>query len=464
MKARARRFRVPHTYVLLLGLAAAAALSTWLIPAGSYGRVVEQGREVVDPRSFHPVEARPAGLGALVLAFPRGLAEIAEIVFYIFIIGGAFGVLNKTGVVQAGIHALVRRLGGKTALIVPLLTFALAVGGGTIGIAEETLIFLPALLLLARSLGYDSLVAGGVALVGANAGFAAAFMNPFTVGVAQGIVGLPLFSGMGFRLGLWAVMTAVTVTFMARYARRVAAKPETSRMYELDRAREPLADREKAGPFTRRHALVLAAVLGALVLLVAGALRWRWGILELSGLFFALGLAAGPLGGLTPDDTVKAFIQGAADITYAALIVGLARATLVILRDGRVIDTITHALDGLIQTWSSSLSAVGIYIMQNLLHFIVPSGSGQAAVSMPILAPIGDLVGVTRQTNVLAYQLGNGLTNVFIPTQGYFMAALGILRIPWTTWVRWLLPLLAIWLAVGCAAVVLASLIRLGPF
>jgi len=458
------KLRVPHTYVLLIGLIALAAASTWIIPAGSYDRVVERGREVVDPLSFHRVEASPAGLGALVLAFPRGLLEIAEIVFYIFIIGGAFGVLNRTGVIQAGVSALVRRLGGRKALIVPLLTVVFAVGGGTIGIAEETLVFLPALLLLARSLGYDSLLAGGIALVGANAGFAAAFMNPFTVGVAQGIVGLPLFSGMGFRIVLWAVMTSVTVVFLTRYARRVAVRPETSRMYELDKAREPLAEADKTGPFSGKHLLVLGLVLAALVLLVVGAIRWGWGILELSGLFFGLALAAGPLGGLSLDDTVKSFIAGAADITYAALIVGLARGTLVVLRDAQVLDTITHAMAQVLRGWSSTLSALGIYLAQNLLHFIVPSGSGQAAVSMPVLAPLGDLVGVTRQTNVLAYQLGNGLTNVFIPTQGYFMAALGILRIPWTIWVRWLLPLLGIWLAIGAAAVVVASLIRLGPF
>ena len=188
------KFRIPHTYVLLIGLIVLAAASTWIIPAGRYDRVVEQGREVVDPLSYRPVEARPAGVGAVFLAFPRGLLEIAGIVFYIFIIGGAFGVLNRTGVIQAGVRALVRSLGGRRALIVPLLTVVFAVGGGTIGIAEETLVFLPALLLLSRSLGYDSLVGGGIALVGANAGFAAAFMNPFTVGVAQGIVGLaPLF-------------------------------------------------------------------------------------------------------------------------------------------------------------------------------------------------------------------------------------------------------------------------------
>jgi uncharacterized ion transporter superfamily protein YfcC len=398
------------------------------------------------------------------MAFPRALAEVADIVFYIFIIGGAFGVLNQTGAIQAGIHSLVRRLGGKRGLLLVVLTLVFAVGGGSIGIAEETLVFLPALLLLARSLGYDSLVAGGIALVGANAGFASAFMNPFTVGVAQGIVGLPLFSGLGFRLVLWTVMATVTILFMARYAAKVRARPEISLMYELDQKRAPVEAAGEQEKFTRRHGAVLLVALLALVLLAVGALRWHWGIRELSALFFGLAIAAGPVGKLPLDETAKSFIRGAADLTYAGLVVGLARSILVILRDAQVMDTMTHALAATIRHWPSSISAIGIYIIQNLLHFFVPSGSGQAAVSMPILAPLGDVLGITRQTNVLAYQLGNGLTNVFIPTQGYFMAALGILGIPWSKWVRWLLPLLLIWVVIGCAAVLIAQAIHWGPF
>jgi len=202
----------------------------------------------------------------------------------------------------------------------------------------------------------------------------------------------------------------------------------------------------------------------ALVLLAVGALRWSWGIRELSALFLGLAIVAGPVGKLSASETAKTFIAGAADLTYAGLVVGLARSILVILRDAQVMDTLTHALAATIRHWPSSISAIGIYIIQNLLHFFVPSGSGQAAVSMPILAPLGDLLGITRQTNVLAYQLGNGLTNVFIPTQGYFMAALGILGIPWSKWVRWLLPLLLIWVVIGCAAVLIAQAIQWGPF
>jgi uncharacterized ion transporter superfamily protein YfcC len=458
------KIKIPHTYVLLISLTVLAAILTWVIPAGRYERAVDRGRTLIDPASFHAVQAQPAGVFEILLAFPKALVEVADIIFYIFIIGGTFGVLNRTGLIQGGIQALVKKIGGRQALIVPVLTLVFAVGGGTIGIAEETLVFLPALLLLARSLGYDSLTAGGIALVGANAGFAAAFMNPFTVGVAQGIVGLPLFSGIGFRVILWMIMTTITVLFLSRYAARVKANPGISLMREFDLKRETKAPGDEDILFTRRHVAVLVVTVAALIVLVLGAIRWNWGLLQLSALFFGLAIAAGPIGGLSLDDTARSFIQGAQDMTYAGLVVGLARGSLVILRDANVIDTMTHAMAAVVGRWSSSISVVGIYLMQNLLHFIVPSGSGQAAVSMPILAPLGDLVGITRQTNVLAYQLGNGLTNVFIPTQGYFMAALGILKIPWEKWVRWLLPLLLIWLAVGMAAVIIAQAIHLGPF
>jgi uncharacterized ion transporter superfamily protein YfcC len=458
------KFKVPHTYVLLMGLILVAALCTWITPAGKYDLIKQGNREVIDPNSYHRVEVKPAGITDIFMAFPQGLIEVADIVFYIFIIGGAFGVLNQTGTIEAGINFIVRRIGAKKVLIVPLLTLVFAIGGGSIGIAEETLVFLPALVLLAHSLGYDSLVAGGIALVGANAGFASAFMNPFTVGVAQGIVGLPLFSGIKFRAIVWAIITIVTIIWLTRYAAKVKAKPTISLMYELDQQRESIKDQGKIERFTKKHLTVLIVSILALGLLAYGAMRWQWGILQLSALFFGLAVVAGPLGGLSFDETARSFIKGAADITYAALVVGLARGILLVLREAYVIDTITHAMATAVQRWPSQISVLGIYLMQNCLNFIVPSGSGQAAVSMPVLAPLGDLLGITRQTNVLCYQFGNGFTNIFTPTQGYFMAGLGILQIPWSKWVRWLLPLLLIWLAIGVGAVLIAHAIHWGPF
>jgi uncharacterized ion transporter superfamily protein YfcC len=458
------KFPVPHTYVLLIMIMLMAALASWLIPAGEFDRVTYEGRQIIDPASYHPVPSKPAGLSALATAFPKALIEVADIVFYIFIIGGAFGVLNKTGTIRTGIQQLVRRLGKREWLIVPGLTVLFSIGGGTIGIAEETLVFLPTLYLLARSLGYDSLVAGGVALVGAGAGFSSAPLNPFTVGVAQGIVDLPLFSGIEFRFGVWLVFTTVTVLYLSRYAARIKADPTASLMYEIDRQREPVDDSTSEEKFTRHHLAVLLLCVVAMGTMVVGAMRFHWGILELSALFFVLAVVAGPVGGLSANETAQSFIAGAADMTYAGLVVGLARASLLILQDASVMDTITLAMADAVSSWPTSISVLGTYSMQCLLNFMIPSGSGQAAVSLPILAPVGELLGITRQTNVLAFQLGDGITNVFTPTQGYFMAALGILKIPWSVWARWILPLLGIWLALGAIAVLVAHAIRLGPF
>ena len=322
---------VPHTYVLLVVIMLMAAVASWLIPAGQFDRVPHEGRQIIDPASFHQVPANPAGVSALATAFPKALIEVADIVFYIFIIGGAFGVLNKTGMIKAGIHRLVRRLGRREWLIVPGLTVVFSIGGGTIGIAEETLVFLPTLYLLTRSLGYDSLVAGGVALAGASAGFSSAFLNPFTVGVAQGIVDLPLFSGIEFRFVVWCIFTAVTAVYLSRYAAKIKAEPSASLMYEIDRRREPVDDSVGEEDFTNHHLAVLLLCVVALVAMVVGALRFHWGILELTALFFVLAVVAGPIGGLSANATARSFISGAADMTYAGLVVGLARASLVIL-------------------------------------------------------------------------------------------------------------------------------------
>lgn len=460
------KLRVPHTYVLLFSLLLLAAASTYVIPAGQFDYIEKDGRRVVDASSYHAVPANPAGLDDLLMAFPLGLMtpEVARIIFYIFIVGGAFGVIAATGAIEAGIHLLVRRAGKYQQAVIAALTFLFAFGGGTFGMAEETLPFLPALVLLCRSLGYDSLTAGAVALVGANAGFAAAFLNPFTIIVAQDIAGLPAYSGLEFRLAVWAMITAATVIYVARYAARIKRAPEASPVYAIDQQRPALAANLNHVRLTARQAFVLLLFAAAFVMLILGALRFEWGILELSALFFALAIVAGPVGGLSFNLTAEKFIEGAASLTGGALVVGLARATLVVLSQAHVIDTIMMGLSDLVRHLPAEISVIGIYLVQVLLSIIVPSASGQAALSIPILAPLSDLVGVTRQTMVLAYQFGDGFTNIFTPTQGYFMAGLALLKIPWNVWVRWLMPLLLMWLAIGLGALLLAHAINFGPF
>lgn len=451
------KLRVPHTFALLFGLIVLAAVATHWIPSGSFDRVDHQGRELVVPESYHRVATRPAGPAEVFLAFPQGLMETAHIVFYIFLIGGAFGVINATGAIEALIHGIVRACRGNGEVVIAVLVVLFSLGGATIGMAEETLVFLPALVVLARRLGYDELTAGAIGLVGAGAGFAGAFLNPFTVGVAQDIAGLPVFSGLGYRLVVWATITTITVLYIIWTARRRRTTPT---------AGDPTTPTAGLGPAAlgARTWSVLAVLLGSLVAVVVGAMSWGWGIFELSGLFFAVGILAGLLGGLGANRTAEQFVEGAAAIAGGALVVGLARGVLVIFEGSSVTDTILYGMASTVRNLPADISIAGIYGIQVLLNFLVPSGSGQAALSIPILAPLADLVGVTRQTTVLAYQFGDGFTNVFTPTQGYFMAGLALIKVPWEKWVKFIWPLQCIWIATGLMFLLISHWIHWGPF
>ncbi len=456
------KLRVPHTFVLLFALVALAAIATYLLPAGEYQRTDVAGRKLVDPASYRTIAAHPASLGDVLLAWPRGLLATSSIVFYIFIIGGAFGVLQATGALDALIAGVVAAARGRGEVILPALMFLFAIGGGTIGMAEETLPFLPGLVLLSRRLGYDEVVGGAIALVGAGAGFSGAFMNPFTVGVGQAIAGLPLFSGMGYRLIVWFVLTTVTIVYVSWYARRhrlaLGARGAPAPVSA------PAGEGEATTGATRRQMGVLGVLLAAFVLLAVGCLRWEWGLLELSGLFVAVGVAGGLVGGLGSDRTAEEFLKGAAGFASAALVVGLARGVLIIFDGARVTDGILHAMAEGVRGLPSGATVAGIYAVQVVLSYIVPSGSGQAALSLPILTPLADLTGVTRQTSVLAYQFGDGFSNIFTPTQGYFMAGLALIGVPWTKWAKFLWPLQLIWLALGLGFLLIAQAMRWGPF
>ena len=437
--------RFPHTYVLLFLLVAVAAALTHVIPAGSFQRTVEGGRTLVVPGSYARQAMHPAGLGEIFLAWPRGLAATASIVFYIFRIGGTFGVINATGAIDAAIGLVVRAGRGRGPWVLAGLMLAFSLGGGTIGMAEETLPFIPALVLLSRRMGYDDVTGCAIALVGAGAGFSGAFLNPFTVGVGQGIAGVPLFSGMGYRLVVWTVITILAITYVLRYAGKVRREPDVV-----------ADDALVSGIHSVRHLAVLAVLVVTLGAVVAGAMRLDWGLEQLAALFVAAAVASGLVGGLGPSATAERFIEGAAGIAGGALVVGLARGVLVIFDGAGVTDTLLNAMVtavGGLPAWSSVL---GIYGVQVALSYIVPSGSGQAALALPILVPLADMVGVTRQTSVLAYQFGDGFSNILTPTQGYFMAALALAKIPFARWARFVFPLQLIWLAAGAALLLIA--------
>jgi uncharacterized ion transporter superfamily protein YfcC len=454
-------FRVPHTLVLLFVLIAAAVALTHVLPAGRFERVENaQGRLQVVADSYRRApEAAAVPVYAVFTAVPRGMGAAAEIIFLVFIVGGAFAVLRASGAVDALLGAAIRRLGHRPLLLIVGGILLFTVGSSTIGMAEEYLPFVPVLVALALALRYDAVTGVAILTVGYSIGYGTAAINPFTVLIAQDVAGLQPASGLWFRLVLVPVFVPLGVFHVWRYARRVEADPSSSLVAGLDRLRwhEPVG---AGAVLTARHGLVLAAVAAALALLVYGLAARGWYLTEMSGLFLGLTVAMAALARLSPDRTARAFGEGAAELTVTALLIGFARAIQVVLEDGGVIDTIVHGLSLPLRALGPSAAAVGMFLVQAVTNLFIPSGSGQAYVTMPIMAPLADVVGVSRQVAVLAFQFGDGFTNILVPTSPVTIGILASAGVPYERWLRFVVPFMIHVFLVG--ALVLVAAVWLG--
>ena len=452
MSEPARAHRFPDSLVLIFAMILVAQLSTYVLPAGAF-ELVEGTRRVV-PGTYQEVAAAPLPWHAFLTSIPKGLEAAAEIIFFVFLVGGVIGVVRATGAIDALIGTGIRHLGGRPVLLVAGMTTLCAVGSSTIGMAEEYMPFVPVLVTMCLALGMDAVVALAIVYVGAAVGYGCAALNPFTVLIAQDIAGLPPASGGAERWVLLAVCLAVGVHHTMRYARRVRADPARSLVRDVDYSSgfEMPADQE----LTARRGTILLVAVGALALFVFGVARWEWYLTELAALFLAVGLLSGGVARLSPNRTARAFCAGAAELTTTALLIGFARTIELLLTDGQVIHTVIHGLARTLEGTGPSIAAAGMLAVQSACNFFIPSGSGQAYVTMPILAPLSDLVGVTKQTAVLAYQIGDGFTNMIVPTNALLMGMLGLGRIPYQRWLRFVVPLLAKLYVVALAAVLLA--------
>lgn len=435
---------------------------TYIVPAGEYSRADVDGRSVVVPNTYKHVDSAGLGLMDFVGSFHKGMVEAADIIFFVLIIGGAFGIIVSTGAIEAFILSVSRRLGDKEKWLIPIMMLFFALGGSLIGMAEETLVYIPILISLALSLGFDVLTGTAIVLVGASIGFTTAVMNPFTVGVAQGLAKLPLFSGIGLRIILFVIMYIVGVWFVYRHASRV--KKDPSKGFFGDGKYSKVDPTKTDIVFTGRHKAILICFLLNFVVIALGVIKFGWFMTEISGMFILLSIIVGFIARLHPNKFVEKFMAGSAGLISGALIIGVAKAVVVVLTDGRIIDTILHSASSVLDSIPGPLSAVGIYVFQAIIHFIVPSGSGQAALTMPIMAPLADLVGVTRQTAVLSFSMADGIGNIIFPTSGYFMAGLALAGIPWSRWTKWIFPLIAIQYTIGLIAIIVAHAIHYGPF
>ncbi|MBB3697897.1 TIGR00366 family protein [Flammeovirga yaeyamensis] len=449
--------KLPDTLVIVTTILLIFIGLTWLIPAGEYSRELINDRNVLIPDSYQSVDSTPQGIGAFFSAPMRGFISASDVIAFIFIVGGAFGMLNKTGAIEAGLQKLVEFSNKHTVykkIIIPLLIIVFSIAGATFGMSEEVLVFILITIPMAKAMKLDPIVGVAIPFVGAGAGFAGAVYNPFTIGIAQGIADVPLFSGMEYRIFVWIIFTTITIVYIMSYVMKITANPSAS-LLSNNTADIELEETEKI-PFNIQRKLVLILFAVGIIGLGIGVTEYDWYMIEIGALFFAIGLISCLICGIHVDKISKGFANGAKEMMTAALVVAFCKGILIVASDGKIIDSVLFGISSVVKDLPKVLSLEAMFVFQSALNTFLPSGTGQAALTMPIMAPLSDLLGISRQTAVLAFQFGDGLTNLIIPTSGVTMGVLSIAKIPYGTWVKWMGPLLLILMLV-------AGVLLLGP-
>lgn len=452
-----KKFSVPSTIILLFCLVLIVGIMTYIIPAGTYERTLDEatGYNVVNPEGFQYVDQVPVNPFKALVAIPRGFVAASGIIFLI-----AFGFFWVYSVMQSGaLNAAINKLLGSKARdskrFIPICMLIFAIAGSTYGELETVYGLIPVFIALAIALGYDPLVGVGMCYVSVATGFASATTNPFTIGVAQTIAELTMFSGLALRWVVFAVFY-VAVTFMVmRYAKKVKNNPEKSLVYGLDFSEFKL-DTETETVFTGRHKIILSSMILTVGMIVYGSLKLEWYINEMSAIFIISALVVSIIARFKIEEIKGNLVTATKEMATAMLVVGLARATQIVLTDGSIIDTVVHAFGMLMQGLPTWITGIMMLIVQNLINFFIPSGSGQAAAIMPIMTPLADVAGVSRQVAVLAYQFGDGFSNMIWPTASCAIVC-GIAHIPLDRWWRFILPIFGVMFVLQCAFIVLAT-------
>lgn len=444
-----KQFKVPHVYAIIFALMVIFAVLTWIVPSGSYQRQEVNGREVtvagtyeqsektyIDEETGDEVDLRQ-GVFDVLQAPTRGIQEAIEVVAFILIVGGSFQVITKTGAITSGMGRVVRRFKNKDILIIPIAMVLFALGGTSFGMAEETLPFFAIFMPIMMAMGFDSMTAFMVVFVGARTGYIASTINPFNVLIAQGILGIQGNPQLWLRMIAWVVLTAVAITWVVLYARRVKKNPESSITFEDDIAKKvEFAADESAldAEFTGRQKGVLAVFIAGMCLIIWGLVTQGWYMNEVSAVFLAMGLLAGVIAGFSQDVIAQEFVAGIADFAFSAIVVGLARGILVIASDGMIIDTILNALATGLGGIPAVLFTTLLYAVENLLAILVPSSSGLAALTAPIFGPLTELMGLNPEAAVWALSMGSATMSLICPTSAILVAGLGVCKIKLGQW------------------------------
>lgn len=460
--------KFPHSITIISIILFVFTLLTWFIPAGEFDResIKINGieKQVIIQDSYKQIESVPQSY-QIFLAPIKGFTSAADIIAFILLVGGAFSIINKTGAINSGLMQIIKLVERKNSLrsfVIPLIMFLFSVAGATFGMAEEVLVFIMITIPLSYALGYDSLVGIAIPFVGAGVGFASAFLNPFTVGIAQGIAGIsPLFSGLEVRLAVWVVFTIISIFYVSKYAKKIYNNPEKG-LFSI--SKDEVDSNVKEIIFKSKHKFVLFLLLVSMIALIVGVNKFGWYINEISALFVLLGILSAFTFKFSSNKTITSFLEGAKDMITPVIIIALAKGVLIIAEDGKIIDTILYYFANMSEGLPKLITVEIIFFVQSILNFFVPSGSGQAALTMPILSPLSEVLGVHKQTTVLAYQFGDGLSNFIIPTSGVTMGILEIAKVPYNKWLKWILPLFFILVFTAMTILAVLSYINLWDF
>ena len=461
-----KKFVFPNTYVIIIMMMIVAVLLTWIIPSGEFERVKDEvsKQSIIIPGTFKYIENNPISLFKIPVYIMKGLAKASDIVFLVIIVGGAFNIIIETGMFQSFAGRLTKVFSNKEVLIIPAFSTIFALACTTMGV--NTFIgFAPIAVIIARSIGYDAIVGVSMVALGGAIGFSTGTFNPFTTGVAQSLAGLPIFSGLGYRFICLVAFLIVTNIYIIWYAKKVKANPESSVVYEMEQENKKIEVSEKQhDKIEGKHYLVLLIVIACFVLLVYGSQNWKWKLQENAAMFIWMGVLSGFAYGFGPSKIAEEFTKGARKLVYGALMIGMANGISLILTDGKILDTTVQYLGGLLVALPSYLQAAGMFLMQLLINGLITSGSGQAAATMPIMLPVADIIGMTKQTAVLAFNFGDGLSNYILPTSSALMGFIAMVGISYSNWMKFMWRLFLIWIVVGAVLVIIANSINYGPF
>ncbi|MCG2590436.1 YfcC family protein [Rhodohalobacter sulfatireducens] len=472
-------FKIPHVFIFLFWIIIFCSILTYIIPSGNFERTTRSydgmTQSVVVPNSYKEVpknyslkatllgetvegKSTPVSLLGLFSAIPKGLGQSAVLVFFVFIVGAVFNLLQQTGTINAFLFALISRFQEKPKLLLFLIYMTVFSGSSFMGIASETIALIPVFLFLSKSLGYDRIFGVGLLCVPQYLGWSTGVTNPFTVQIAQVIAELPIGSGIVFRLFLYVVYAAIGFFFIMRYGDRVKKNLSLSLMkgdhFKLD----------EFGVFKhieieRKHIIILLFFVVSYASIIVAVQTIGWGLIEMSACFIAIIIVVTKISGMTGDESMAAFSKGLEIMIVPALVVGVARGISVVLQEGMIIDTLLHSASSFLVSMPKIAAAEGMLFFQTGLNFFIPSASGQALVSMPLMTPMSDLLGLSRQTAVLAYILGDGISNIIIPTNGVLMATLGLAKVPFEKWFSYILPLFIVSMIMAVVFIALAVVI-----